>query len=146
MRESSPKPLGTLLDLPLGDGGTRYRMEVLAILCSEPFDLRKDKAESLFRVYERAHPNKDLVVELSKAQAWALSNRRKKNYARFLTNWLARKGGTPYQEPPGARRDDNLAPLPPKPRPAPPKPQEPAYEPTAEERQALKNWKARLKK
>jgi hypothetical protein len=42
--------------------------------------------------WERAHPAVNLDTELAKAAAWILANPKnvKKNYAKFLTNWLAR--------------------------------------------------------
>lgn len=42
--------------------------------------------------WERAYPALSLDTELARAAAWILTNpqNRKKNYARFLTNWLSR--------------------------------------------------------
>ena len=43
-------------------------------------------------VWRKAYPAVDLNIEISKAAAWLAANpkNRKSNYARFLTNWLAR--------------------------------------------------------
>lgn len=43
-------------------------------------------------VWRKAYPAVDIDIEVSKAAAWLAANpkNRKSNYARFLTNWLAR--------------------------------------------------------
>ncbi len=55
-----------------------------------------DKRRALWR---QAYPAVDIDLELLKAAAWLVANpaQRKKNYARFLTNWLSRcqeRGGS----------------------------------------------------
>lgn len=52
--------------------------------------------------WERAHPAVNIDTELAKAAAWILANPKniKKNYAKFLTNWLARsQDSAPRAEP-----------------------------------------------
>jgi len=50
-------------------------------------------------IWEKAYPACDIMTELHRMADWLLSNpdKRKKNYRRFITNWLSRtqeKGGT----------------------------------------------------
>jgi len=54
--------------------------------------------EDIF-IWEKAYPAVDITQELSKMADWLLSNpdRKKKNYRRFITNWLSRaqeRGGS----------------------------------------------------
>ena len=48
--------------------------------------------EEEFEAMESTYPGINVPSELRKADMWCRANpsRRKKNYARFLTNWLAR--------------------------------------------------------
>lgn len=49
-------------------------------------------SDVLLTTWQQAYPALSLDVELSKAAAWIIANpkNKKSNYARFLTNWLAR--------------------------------------------------------
>lgn len=51
-------------------------------------DIESDLLES----WRLAYPKLDIEAELRKMNAWILANprKRKKNWARFATNWLAR--------------------------------------------------------
>ncbi|ABL00719.1 hypothetical protein [Pelobacter propionicus] len=78
------------------------REEVKNTSCPEPrktapdciiFDTEKDSffnTESYLQTWEAAYPAVDIPLELAKAAAWLKANpkNRKKNYARFLNNWL----------------------------------------------------------
>ena len=54
--------------------------------------LEGEIAPALVGAWRRAYPSLDLSAELRKAEAWLMANpkRRKKDYVRFLGNWLAR--------------------------------------------------------
>lgn len=67
------------------------------------FNFKKEEWENVTEKnvenWIKAYPNCDIMVELYKMKEWLLSNpeKRKKNYRRFITNWLSRsqeKGGT----------------------------------------------------
>jgi hypothetical protein len=50
-------------------------------------------------IWEKAYPAVDITQELSKMADWLISNpdKKKKNYRRFITNWLSRtqeRGGS----------------------------------------------------
>ena len=51
----------------------------------------KDKAVFAEKMYQ-AYPMRELVHELKRMEFWLVANpvRQKKNYARFITNWLSR--------------------------------------------------------
>ena len=65
------------------------------------FDLRtwENISNEDVAIWEKAYPAVDITQELSKMADWLLSNpdRKKKNYRRFITNWLSRtqeRGGS----------------------------------------------------
>ena len=81
--------------------------------CSEPvkkprqqkisfnFDLRawENISNEDMAIWEKAYPAVDITQELSKMADWLISNpeKKKKNYRRFITNWLSRtqeRGGS----------------------------------------------------
>jgi hypothetical protein len=55
-------------------------------------DIPATRRSSLVAAWCELYPDEWVLRELKKANAWLLSNptRQKKNYARFLTAWLAR--------------------------------------------------------
>jgi hypothetical protein len=58
-------------------------------------------SQDLLALWASAYPAVDVALELTQAHAWAVANpeKRKKNWRRFLTNWMARE-----QERGGSRR------------------------------------------
>lgn len=61
--------------------------------------------EDYWARWEKAYPNLDVDAELLKAESWYAANpkRRKKNHARFITNWLGRASGVATQAKPGRK-------------------------------------------
>jgi len=45
--------------------------------------------EEKLKAWALAYPSIDIEAEFRKAHAWELSNNKKKNHSRFLTNWFA---------------------------------------------------------
>lgn len=60
----------------------------LAIKMVEIYPDIKDIDEKL-EAWELAYPLINIEEEFRKAHAWELSNRKKKNHSRFLSNWFA---------------------------------------------------------
>ena len=62
-----------------------------------------DVPELQMQIYQIAYPRTDLMAEFRMMEIWLESNprRRKKNYSRFIANWLNaehRKTGTRHQD------------------------------------------------
>ena len=61
--------------------------------------------ETLITTWKEAYPNVDIQTQLAKAKAWLISNpsKAKKDFAKFINNWLSRSmempGQTVYAEP-----------------------------------------------
>ncbi len=64
--------------------------------------------DHLMAAWKKAYPAIDVQAELAKAAAWIISNPRnsKKNYSRFLTNWLSREQDRAPRVRPGLPVDD----------------------------------------
>jgi hypothetical protein len=60
-------------------------LEANAAFSCEFFQVSKDQ----FAQYEQAYPAVPVATELSKMAQWLKANGEKKNYPRFITNWLA---------------------------------------------------------
>lgn len=83
---------------PSADGGLGMGLGK-GLGASKPNDVRFDAASGAWSVpdlmqsqWVKAYPAVDVEGEISKAGVWLLSNpkNQKSNYARFLTNWLAK--------------------------------------------------------
>ncbi|MEW6557736.1 MAG: hypothetical protein AB1349_10330 [Elusimicrobiota bacterium] len=59
---------------------------------NEFFKMIKNLDAFAEKLYDAYHCDTDIIPELKKADFWLISNptRRKKNYARFLCNWMSR--------------------------------------------------------
>ena len=64
--------------------------------------------DHLMATWKKAYPAIDVQAELAKAAAWIISNprNRKKNYSRYLTNWLSREQDRAPRVRPGSSVDD----------------------------------------
>jgi len=74
----------------------RTHTEISSVPISISFDQESGRfvglTSSRRRRWAEAYPDIDVAVEICQAEAWYVANptRRKKNHARFLTNWLSR--------------------------------------------------------
>ena len=61
----------------------------------------------LLEAWRQAYPGVDILAEVRKAHAWEMANpsKRKRDRARFLTNWLGRAAKEPQPESGGPKYD-----------------------------------------
>lgn len=83
---------------PIAEAEAEAETKVVKILASSAKialsanGLWENIPEEMMSAWKRAHPAINLNTELAKAAAWIMANPKniKKNYAKFITNWLSR--------------------------------------------------------